>query len=330
MGIRERVAGLTAKVYEKLSYTAEADNLLFEIDGKQPNVKLMNQSAMLGDASTPAGFIYPNTIVVGVLAFNSDATDPVFEEDPTVEGAYALSQIHELCHRRQSIQEGVQAFFKATLSPEQQMHAEILMEAENYARTAQIAWRLAHDADEPYEEVKDYMLAASKERHTESSYAVYAEYMKDKEITPENELAAMRAAVSDFLFDSHNAQRYVQSRVNQIHTFLESGKLQQQFAGMAANDARAWMKQQPTLAGIGPDYETYDVQSLIALGSETDGSIFEVQEGFTEKIGNPASVFVFLSETDAQKLVQIMAQTNAIREHITQTTTGSAAQMKVT
>ena len=324
----ERVGQLTNKVVEKLLDTPEGDELFFEVNGEPPKIQITGNSSFAGEYSTPAAFSYPNDLLVALAAFDTSATNPAFDENPKVEGAYAVAIIHELLHRKQSVQDGLQDFFEGSLSPEQHMHAELLIEAENYARTAQVAWRIANDPDAPYAELKDFMLSANSNKYTESSYAIYAENMQDKEINPENELAAMKAVVQDFLFTSHNAQRYASNRVTQIHAYLSSGKLHDKFGSMALPDVRDWMREQPHIRGIGPDREPYDPNAVMALGLEEGGSIFEIAEGFTDKIANPNSIAVFLNDSERTKLGEVLGIVTDIRQQFPQETASTSFKIK--
>lgn len=311
----ERLGPFIERVTDKLFDTKEGGALFFEVGGQQPQLSVNTQSSINGHAQAPMAFQYPNTVEIAAGAFPEDGVNALpFDEDARVEGAFALSYIHELAHRRQSTKPGIQSFFEGRLHPMQAMHAELLIEAENYARTAQLAWRIAHDSDNPYSEISDYMLAASPDKHTESSYAVYAQYMNGKEITEETEKEAMKQVVNDFFFNSKNAQRYLWSRLTQIHTFLESQRLQQ----MVAQDsvlARDWMKTQPQIAGMGPDAAAdYKVSNIMALGETSTGSIFEIGEGFNDKLADPNVIIPFLGDDGVEKLCAIISGVSAVHE----------------
>ncbi len=320
----ERIGAFVQHVTDKLLDTQEGERLFCEIDGAYPNVTISGRASISEEMASPMAFEYPNNIEVAAGTLPTKEKNGIdFDQNETIEAKFALSYVHELLHRIQSTHEGLEDFFEGRLPPQGLLHAELLVEAENYARTSQSGWRIAHDENTPYPEIRDYMLSCDPESHSESSYAVYAAYMKDKPLTQEHEREAMKLVVEDFMFSSANAQRYASRRVNEVYNYLNSGRLDEALSSKgSAAQAKEWMKTQPQIAGMGPDAADYDPSSVLSLGDEGEGSIFDIQDGFTEQLANPNIVAVFLTDLEKRKLSAI----NDYSEKLGEMLGGSAAE----
>jgi hypothetical protein len=292
------------QVIDKIGQTSAGDGLFVETEHGPPNAVFTDEESYSTVAPSPMAFEYPNNLNI------SKAIIPSSEQlqqgiSGAQEGHFAVCMIHELLHRIQAQKPGVQGFFEAALTIRDLIAVELMIEAENYARTAQVAWRIAHDPEKPYQEILTYMKQADPENPFQSSYAIYVAYMSDKPITEEHELAAMRLVVDDFFFHSQMASRYATNRVEQIFTYLQSGRLQDRMQQSSLKAFREWMKDQPILVGLGPDAADCVYDDIIALSRFGAGETLDFYPGFLDKIRDPRAAYVFLGDEMRKKLVAI-------------------------
>ena len=312
--VSQRIGAFVQRITDKLLETTEGDKLFCEIDGSFPDLTITNDRSVIQSMAAPLAFEFPNNIeVAGGALPTKDSAGFDFDENDVVEAKFTLGFAHELLHRIQSTKEGLREFFEARFQPQHLMHAELLVEAENYARTAQVGWRLSHDDTNPNKIIADYMLSSDPKNHNESAYAVYVAHMKNKPLTEENELESMKLVVEDFLFSSANAQRYLSRRVTETYDYLNSGRLKEALTQHNSTDlARAWMYTQPQISGMGPDAAEYNPDSILELGVHGSGNIFDIEDGFMEKLTNPDIVYAFLTDEEKQKLNSIIEYTSQL------------------
>ena len=149
------------------------------------------------------------------------------------------------------------------------------------------------------------MISCDPDNHMESSHIKYATAMKDKEITPENELLAMREVVKDFLFDSISSQMYTASRLTQVYDYYQSGHLQNMLKEKDINEVREFMKEQPNIIGMGADKAEYKPENIIKLGDTPAGNLLEIQEGGLEHMKHPNFATIFMNDSEKRQIAEL-------------------------
>jgi hypothetical protein len=256
--------------------------------------------------STEAAFIYPNVFEIGNTLLHAGPVDLSY-----VKGELAFSLLHEEMHRHQSRKPAAIDFFTGLLRPMAYVSAELLIEADNAARTTQCAWRIATDQERPFPELGRHILQIL----TKGVDTAYIRQVRNKPFSEENETIAMQKAVKAF-FEGDRVRFYARYAVNFLYNIIDTDILTQPANEVGAAEIRDRMRGHRVMRSFGPDTVDYNADAFVDLGQTPGGNIFDYHKSTRAFLTDPKLALRFLDREYQAKLERLINFSNQFSEWV--------------